>query len=192
MGLKPVIDKVEVRIPARTQFSDTFRHLYAEHSGDVKVFRPSQHYVRAGDLRSLGHPAILHIHCIHEKHGNHKLELVDTGEMKFIDMQKEILRIFDIEPSHLDLMRIDLAADVPGVPVRWFARNARAKWKQWLAQLGEIEYAEMGRRKVQTLYFGKRPNCFRIYDKISELRHQYDQMLRKASPTFALRGFQGS
>jgi hypothetical protein len=189
VGLKPVIDKVDVRIPAATQFSRNFGGLYRYHSGDAKVFRPSQHYLRAGDLRSLGYQAILHVHCIHDRAGNHKLELVDTGEMSFTTMQKEILRVFDIEPSRLDLMRIDLAADVPGVPVRWFARNARAKWKQWIARLGEIEYAEMGRRKIETLYFGKRPNCFRIYDKLSELRHQYDQMQRKASdaaeiPTF--------
>jgi hypothetical protein len=63
------------------------------------------------------------------------------------------------------------------------------KWKQWVNELGEMEYSEMGRRKIETLYFGKRPNCIRIYDKIAEWRHQYDQILRKSSdaeelPTF--------
>ena len=189
MGLKLVIDKVEVRIPAATQFSKDFSSLYRAHSGDEKIFHSSKHYLRVGDLRTLGYSAVLHAYCRHDKSGNHKLELVDAGEMSFLTMQKEILRVFDIDPWHLDLMRIDLAADVPGVPVGWFARNARVKWKQWIARLGKLEYAEMGRRKIQTVYFGKRPNCFRIYDKISELLHQYDQMVRKASdaaeiPTF--------
>jgi hypothetical protein len=131
------------------------------------------------------------MYCLHGSKGNHKLELLDTGDLSYQRIQREIQQVFDIDPWHLGLMRIDLAADVPGVPVRWFARNARVKWKQWVAEMGktETEYAEMGRRKVETLYFGKRPNCFRIYDKISELRHQYDQMVRKASdaaevPTF--------
>jgi hypothetical protein len=124
-----------------------------------------------------------------DKGGNHKLELVDTGEMSFTMMQKEILRVFDIEPTRLDLMRLDLAEDVPGGPVDWFLRAARFKWKQWIGEFGTTEYAKMGRRKVQTLYFGKRPNFFRIYDKISELRHQYDLFVKRSSdaaviPTF--------
>jgi hypothetical protein len=124
-----------------------------------------------------------------DKHGNHKLELIDVGDLSLRGIQLEIQRVFDIEPSHLDIMRLDLAADVPEVSVLWFSRNVRAKWKQWVAEIGKIEYAQMGRRKVETVYFGKRPNCYRIYDKISELHHQYDQMLRKASdaaevPTF--------
>lgn len=176
-----MLDKVEVRIPAETQFSKEFACLYRDCAGDPKLFHQSRHYVRAGDLRKVGHPAILHMYCQHDKAGNHKLELIDTGEMSYRDVQREIMRIFEIDPWHLGLMRIDLAADVPGIPVQWFARNARVKWKQWIARIGKIEYAEMGRRKVETVYFGKRPNCFRIYDKISELRHQYDEILRRAS-----------
>ena len=184
-----MIDKIEVRVPSAAQFSSGFGALYRDQAGNPRAFRQSEHYARVGDLRTFGYPAILHVHCLRDGAGNHKVELIDTGEMSFRNMQKAILSIFDVEPSHLGLMRIDLAADVAGVPVRWFARNARAKWKQWTAEIGKIEYAEMGRRKVETLYYGKRPNCIRIYDKISELRHQYDQMVRKSSdaaeiPTF--------
>ena len=184
-----MIDKVEVRVPSAAQFSSDFGALYSDQRGDSNVFRESPHYIRVGDLRRFGYPAILHVHCRRDQKGNHKLELVDTAEMSVCAMQKVILRIFDVEPSHLGLMRIDLAADIPGVPVLWFRRNARVKWKQWMAEIGKVEYAEMGRRKVETLYFGKRPNCIRVYDKISELHHQYDQMVRRASdaaeiPTF--------
>ena len=37
----------------------------------------------------------------------------------------------------------------------------------------------MGRGEVQTLYLGRRPNLFRIYNKITELKKQYASLLRK-------------
>jgi hypothetical protein len=126
----------------------------------------------------------LHHFCKH-KDGNHKLELLDTGAISYQRMQQEITRVFDVDPSAMSITRIDLAADVPDVPVEWFQVHARAKWKQWLARF----YSEMDRRSVQTLYFGKRPNCIRIYDKVSEYQNQFHQMCRRASdaaelPTF--------
>ena len=178
---QPVMDKVEVRVPSATQFSREFARVYGDLCTDRKVFHPSQFYIRVGDLRNIGYQSILHVHCQMDRHGNHKLELIDVGDLSFQGIQREILRVFEIEPVHLELMRLDLAADVPGVPVLWFARNARAKWKQWVAEIGKIEYARMGMRRVETVYFGKRPNCFRIYDKISELHHQYDKLIRKVS-----------
>ena len=190
MGLKPVIDKVEVRIPAAAPYSEEFSRVYSEHCGDPRIFRPSQHYLRAGDLRGLGYQSILHAHCLHGKASNHKLELIDTGELSFLEIQREIQRVFDVDPWQLGVMRIDLAADIPGVPVSWFARNTRVKWKQWGAELGKLEYATMGRRKVETLYFGKRPNCVRTYDKISEFRHQYQKMLRRASDAAEIPSFE--
>ena len=130
------------------------------------------------------------MYCVHGKTGDHKLELVDTGEMSYARIQREVSRIFDIDPGQLSVMRIDLAADVPGVPVSWFRRNARVKWKQWASELGEVEYSEMGRRRLETLYFGKRPNCIRIYDKVSEWRQQYRQMLRKSSDAAEVPSFE--
>ena len=29
---------------------------------------------------------------------------------------------------------------------------------------------------VETVYFGKRPNCYRIYDKIAEFRYQFARL----------------
>jgi len=187
--VKPVMDKVDVRVPSAPQFSAEFARAYRDFGSDQKVFHPSQLYTRVGDLRKIGFQSILHVHCQMDRQGNHKLELIDVGDLSFRGIQHEILRIFDIEPRKLEIMRLDLAADVVGVPVLWFARNTRAKWKQWVAEIGKIEYAQMGKRRVETVYFGKRPNCFRIYDKISEFHHQYDQMIRRASdaaevPTF--------
>lgn len=175
-----MMDKVAIRVPSATQFSENFGALYREFGGDARRFRPSPHYLRVGDLRNFGYHSLLHVHCVHGKAGDHKLELLDSGEMSFAEMQWEIMRVFDTEPTRLGLMRLDLAVDVPDIPVEWFARNARVRWKQWMAEIGQMEYVQMGRRKVQTLYYGRSPDLVRIYDKISELRHQYDQLRRRA------------
>jgi hypothetical protein len=178
-----MIDKLELRIPGRTQFSPPFAALYRDLSSDEKMnpFKSAQHYVKSGDLRLLGYPCILHIHCTRDKQGNHKLELVDTADMSVAAMRNEVERIFDVDSRQLGLMRLDLAADVPGVPIPWFAQHARVKYKRWTADVGKIEFAQMGKGQIETLYFGKRPNCFRIYDKIAELRHQYAQLRRRES-----------
>ena len=191
-----MIDKVEVRIPAGTQFSREFRSLYADISNDARLnpFHRSQHYERAGDLRPFGYDVVLHMDCIRDRKGNHKLELLDTGAMSYAGMLNEVERVFDLDARRLALMRLDLAADVPGVPVEWFVRHLRAKCKQWVCDIGQaacedLDYSRMGRRQVQTYYLGKRPNCFRIYDKVAEYHHQYAQLTRRASdaaelPTF--------
>jgi hypothetical protein len=186
-----MIDKLEVRIPGRTRFSPQFAELYRDLSSDEKMnpFKSAQHYTKSGDLRGFGYPSILHMHCTRDKEGNHKLELVDTGDMSLSAMGHEIERVFDVDCRHLGLMRIDLAADVPGVSIPWFAQHARVKWKRWTADVGKIEFTQMGMGQIETLYFGKRPNCFRIYDKIAEFHHQYARMLRRESdasetPTF--------
>ena len=38
----------------------------------------------------------------------------------------------------------------------------------------------MGRRGVETIYFGKRPNVIRVYNKVAERQYQYSRMLARA------------
>ncbi len=191
-----MIDKVEVRVPAQAQFSKEFGSLYRElRCSRVDPFRDSRHYTSAGDLRPFGYEAILHMGCTRDKKGNHKLELLDTGTMSYAGMHNEIERVFDLDARRLDLMRLDLAADVRAVPVEWFMRHVRARYKQWVCDIGQVdseirEYARMGRQQVQTFYLGKRPNCFRIYDKIAEYHHQYTQLTRRASDAAELPSFE--
>jgi hypothetical protein len=133
--------------------------------------------------------------CLRDKQGNHKLELVDTGAMSYARMGHEIERVFDLDARRLSLMRIDLAADVRGVPVAWFARHVRVLWKRWVCDIGQTgcetsEYARMGQQQVQTYYLGKRPTCFRIYDKLAEYHHQYAQMKRRVSDAAELPSFE--
>jgi hypothetical protein len=189
-----VIDKVELRLPARTQFSGEFGQLYRDIHHDPKFnpFRESRYYASVGDLRHFGHDVILHLSCLRDKEGNHKLELIDTGNMKYADMAREVQSIFDVDTRRLSLMRVDLAADVRGVPVGWFADHVRARWKRFVCDIGETEYARMGRQRIETLYLGKRPNCFRIYDKIAEYKHQYARLTRRASDAAELPTFESA
>jgi hypothetical protein len=171
-----MIDKLEVRVPAQAQYSRDFGAFYsAIHCSDKNPFRPSSHYLRVGDLRAFGYGVVLHAHCVHGS-GNHKLELIDTGQATLAEMSREIERVFDVDSRRLEITRIDLAADVLGVPVPWFLAHLRAKWKRFVADIGEVEYARMGKLAVETLYLGKRPNCYRIYNKIAELHYQHARL----------------
>jgi len=190
-----VIDKLEVRLPAKAEYTREFSELYRELRSDPKqgVFHEGRLYLAEGDLRPYGYDVILHAHCKYGKEGNHKLELLETGGMTFSGMVREIEKIFDVNPFVLDVMRVDLAADVDGVPVAWFHQRLRARYKQWAAKIGDMQitktgitddgqlYSEMGKRELQTFYLGKRPNCYRIYDKTAEYHVQYQKFLRKVS-----------
>jgi hypothetical protein len=190
-----MIDKVELRVQGFTPYSPEFSRLYQEIRNDPRgPFRPSRHYIASGDLRKYGHPAILHTHSLHDKHGNHKLELIETGKMTYVQMRQAIHGIFDVDTGPLELMRVDLAADVVGVPVSWFEKYVRAQYKRWTAEIGSInpegQFSTMGKSGVETFYLGKRPNVIRIYNKIAERRGEYMRLKRRAlteAKTLAMR-----
>jgi hypothetical protein len=134
------------------------------------------------DLRPFGYDVILQLGCKHGKEANHRLELIDTGELTFDEMLGTIDRIFDVHARDLEIMRLDLAVDVPAIPVRFFQEHTRIKYKRWMQNFGIIPTSVMGMRGIQTLTFGKRPNLIRIYDKVAEYREQYRKLLRRFSP----------
>lgn len=169
-----MVDKLEVRIPAPVQFTEEFRYFHREMYGNPKVFRPSKLYIQVGDLREYDYPMLLHLCARHGK-GAHKVELLETGGMTYSGMRSAIERVFEMDAELAEVMRLDLAADVPGIPVSWFHSQARVRFKQFACEMGQ--YSQMG-REIQTLYFGKRPNCFRIYDKVGEWRYQYGRSFR--------------
>lgn len=159
--------------------------MYCDLAADPKgPFRKGgRHYVLTGDLRRYGYDAILHLHCRHGE-GNHKIELLETGNRGFSFLVGDCERIFDVDPLKCGVMRVDCATDIPGIGVSWFHQRVRVKWKQFANEIGELRmeqpganasltYSQMGKREIQTLYFGKRPNCYRIYDKAAEWRFEY-------------------
>ena len=173
-----MVDKLEVRIPGRASFTREFSQLYRDVGGDPKVFRGSRLYLKVGDLREFDYPMLLHLYSFHGT-CNHKVELIETGGMTYDGMLHEIERVFALPAATGEIMRLDLAADVQGIPVSWFHDRVRVRFKQFACEIGQ--YSQMG-REIQTLYFGKRPNCFRVYDKLAEHRYQYRKVLQKVSP----------
>lgn len=175
-----MIDKLDLRILRRTPFTSEFERVYSElRAMDKGPFRAAKYYEYAGDLREYGYRSRLSMYCTTDKLGNHKLELRDVGEMKLSGILNEIAQIFDIDPRQLRIMRVDLAADVPDISVQWFRETVRVANKRWRAAVtGDAFYSEMGNGTIQTLYFGKRPNLIRIYDKQAEYRHAYKALVR--------------
>jgi hypothetical protein len=179
MGYR-VIDKLDLRIPRLAQFTPSFGRLYSELRAREKgPFHTSKYYEVSGDLREYGLNVRLNLYCQMDKVGNHKFELIDVGKMSRTEILTEIGSIFDVNPPALEVMRVDFAVDVPELPLRWFRETVRVERKRFRAAVtGERFYSEMGTGDIQTLYFGKRPNLIRIYDKQAEYRHQYRMMIR--------------
>jgi hypothetical protein len=178
-----VIDKLDLRIPRRAAFTKKFGCLYSELQALEKgPFRPAKYYEYAGDLREYGFNVRLNLYCQMEKVGNHKLELIDVGTMSRADICAEVSSIFEINPASLGIMRIDFAVDIPNVPVQWFRETVGVKHKRYRAAVtGQPFYSEMGNGNIETLYFGKRPNLIRIYDKKAEYEAQFRKIIRKHS-----------
>lgn len=179
-----MIDKVDVRIPAMTAFGPAMVETAALlRYGPVAPFRASRFYEAVGDLRKThGIDAVLHLGYKHGQHTN-KLEIIDAGKKALSEMRAIIRQVFDVDPSRLELMRVDLAADVPGVPVSWFRNNARFQYKQFASSIdkaeeSELEFIGMGSAVAQSLYAGRRPNCVRIYNKFAELKRQWLKLKR--------------
>lgn len=180
-----MIDKLALRIPGSTRLRLRFalQHDRLISSGSSCV-RPSKHYLRAVDLRPLGLPVLLHERCQMDKQGNHKLEFFEVGGLGYSAIVATVKRIFEIDPLQLSLMRLDLAADVPGYAPSWFREHVRVAYKRHTAELGEWPagetYAAIGNVGIETLYWGKRPGLIRAYDKVAERRVQYAKLQRAA------------
>jgi hypothetical protein len=188
-----VIDKLELRVPSRAAYTTEFGNLYSElRSGNGKdPFHATRHYIAAADLRPYGYDVVLHAHCKHGKQGNHKLELMETGHKSFRELVSEINRVFVVDSMQLETMRVDLTADVMGVPVSFFQDALRAAYKQVANDIEKADqFARLGRGEIQTLYLGVRPNCFRIYNKIAELKKQYAALKRDETEEQTLPSFE--
>ena len=170
-----MIDKLDLRIPRYAPFTSEFGRLYSElRAIEKSPFRPSKYYDYVGDLREYGYDVRLNLYCRMQKSGDHKIELFDVGTKSKSEIIEEVSRIFDLDPYELGVMRVDFAVDVNGVPLSWFRESVRVSYKRWRAGITDHRFfGEMGNGNIQTLYFGKRPNLIRIYDKMAEYRSAY-------------------
>jgi hypothetical protein len=86
------------------------------------------------------------------------------------------------EIDDLEVMRIDLCADMVGTPMEWFLNRLRIKHKRIAHEIGILKYQRIGKAGIQTLSGGKRPNIVRVYDKVAEYKDQLKKIQRKRSP----------
>jgi hypothetical protein len=177
-----MIDKIEAMIEPGTNFRGELNELKHGSPWDPysQMLRPSKFYKAVADLRPFGFDAMLHIE--QKRYGSHKLELFETGKKGMAQIQDTLERIADCDPGGYRLGRIDLAADVRDVSLSWFREHAFVQYKQFLCahgKMAEAEHSEMGMKIYQTLYFGKRPSCVRIYDKVAERVSHFELWKRR-------------
>lgn len=181
------MDKLELRLPRMSQFRPEVREFMIEsrHFENSTRTRPSARYSWVTDLRPIGRDALLHFSLKRDERdphaGEHKLELLDTGLKGYSKIVEEIESTIEGPTSDLETMRIDLCADMNGIPIEWFLNRLRVKFKRIAHEIGTLKAQRIGKAGIQTLSAGKRPNIFRAYDKVAEYKQQLRGLQRKRS-----------
>ena len=164
------IDTLEVQVPGEEVWSTELRRLSRGGVSGGGPFLQWQgwRYRRFVDLRQHGFSAMLYLDS--RRCGSNKLVMNRVGGMPYKNVLAEIGALFDSDVLDFTVMRVDMAVDVVDYPVQWFKDHVAVRRRQCRGEIGTISYQTNVRRGVETLYFGKRPNLFRIYDKIAQLR----------------------
>ena len=177
-----VIDKTDLRVSEFALPGPVLAEPLAQlKKHPIPGFRPSRFYQYTCDLReNYGVDAVVHLGSRFGRPTN-KIEIIDAGEKDLSEIAGIVVQLFDVDPWSLPLMRIDVTADVEGIPVPWFSQHAYVNRKRFSSQIrksgtDEVEFVGMGTAQAQSIYVGKRPNMIRIYDKFAELRKQYHQL----------------
>lgn len=190
-------DTLEFPLAPKADFSERIsslkkevEHASASYGATSEIpFTKNLYYEQVVDLRRIEDiDAVLHLNA--KKTGTHKIQIVEAGRKCAGQIAETISRIVIDHPDLLGVSRVDSCADlVDGPEVKWMAQTVRAKSAQWQAEFGQAElrdekgqkvpWSEMGKREVQTMYLGQRPNCYRVYNKLSERRAAW---MRETSP----------
>jgi hypothetical protein len=103
-----------------------------------------------------------------------KVDFTDTRLLSAGDVLWRLTKFFQIKEEQalsLRVARIDFAADVCGVPMEWFKRHCRVKAKR-KSQSYENLKVESSKGAVTSLVFGKRPDLYRVYNRVAEKRER--------------------
>ena len=184
-----MLDKVELRVPGRTPFQPDFQWIEKEvpFAGQASPIRRSVRYQGAVDLRPFGFDAMLHAYFKRKIRGPHKLELFRTGSKSLAEMTRIVAAIFDADPNNLENMRLDFTADLHDIPVEYLHNSVRVKFKRSSNEHGEMDYEEIGHKRLEYFRYGVSPNCVRVYDKVAECKARLPEVARanrKARPSF--------
>ncbi len=152
------IDKLDLRLPSGTQLRPAvaaFINESKDTEGSTRRIN-SRYYAFVSDLRPMRIDARIHVGLKHlESHtGEGKLELIDTGTKSLREITAEIMEVIDYSPVDLEIMRIDLCADMYGIPMEWFLNRARVKFKRIAREIAELKAERIGKVGIQTLTAG--------------------------------------
>ena len=118
-----------------------------------------------GIHRPFGHPVMLHWkYCRGVEY--RKISFICTSQLSYTEMQSILDTVIEGDIPRLLVARIDFAVDIVGVPVSWFRESVVAPRKRFSQMYGR--YTTAGQVEQYTVYLGKRPNCFCIYNKSAE------------------------
>ena len=182
-----MIDKIELRLPRVTVLRPLVREFIAEsrhfeYSARAMI---SGRYEWVTNLHPVGIDALLHYSLKRKENDPHegesKLELLDTGTKGYSDLVAQVEETVEYSADDLDIMRIDLCADMYGVPVEWFLGRLRVRFKRIAHEYGIPKYQRIGKAGIQTVSAGRRPNIVRVYDKVAECKDQLRKLQRKRS-----------
>ena len=189
-GAGPVIDKLDLRVGRSVEFTREFAEVYRHsHDAERSPWMRSRYFEQVADLREYGYEVRLHMFSRLTATPVHKLEIYDVGDKTISEVGSLVHSIFDCNVSSLGLMRVDLCADVYGVPVEWFRRNVVIQRKRLKQEIGTVEpYRTVRCGIAETIYAGRKPNQIRIYNKTAEravqLRRELGRLPRPNEESF--------
>src|SRR5271169_6862433 len=121
------IDKLDLRIPRGSKMTREFATVTGQGLG--RAAWSTRLYERRLELSPLG--CELNLNLDSRRDGHHKLELLDVGKMRLSQIVRRIRQVFDVEPSLLEIMRVDVNADTSEFSVKWFHENGRVRQKRY-------------------------------------------------------------
>jgi len=184
------LDKLELRLPNQIPMQRGLSDLIAASKVGERKPRvgPGGLYEGVIDLRP-EHPALLHFQNRYSPGKEHKLEFLEVGRQSFDGVLDELSQMFDADPLRKEeeeeeafgTMRVDVAVDLPDVPVSFFRERTRVQFKRFGAQFGTCgeEWQMLGMHGIETIMSGKRSNCYRVYDKRAKWQDDHQKFLRK-------------
>ncbi len=164
-----MFDRVEARAGPEVPFTQEFESACR---GLRRYRDPADNYKEMIYLREFGVDAILFRWC--RFGASHKLVFLQAGRKTLRQIAIGIATILDWDPYDLQLARLDLAVDVPGISMEWVLGHVRVAYKRSFRQVGGT-----ARKLGKTMYFGRGPDSFRLYDKRVERLIEYKRLARR-------------
>lgn len=164
--------------------------LLSDSECKVIPFSKSKYYAAVVDMRNVDGTDRLYSIQARAGHHHDKIELLHTGEKRWIEIADLLHQSVNDTVNHesLPVRRADCCVDV-NLSVGYLAGSVRCQYKRWRSEVGkielyesyadslkhrnEVEFMDIGRRNLETMYLGRFPNPLRVYDKTAETKYRY-------------------